>query len=277
MYKIIDSHCHIYPESIARKAVKAVDRFYDGLPADHHDGTVATLMKSSKACGISHCIVHSVATSPHQVSTINQFIADSVAEADGFFTGLGTLHLESDDYERDLDELVCLGLKGVKLHPDIQHFYVDELNAMRIFEMCEERGLPICVHTGDYRYDYSNPVRVARVLRAFPKLKFIGAHFGGWSVWEEAKRLLADFPNLIVDSSSSFPWLTSGQAKDLIYAYGPERVMFGTDYPLWHQEPDIGFLLKLELPEEDYERIFHRNMEELFGLACGCMPGKGKQ
>ena len=274
MYKIIDSHCHIYPEVIARKAVKAVDRFYDGLPADHHDGTVTTLKESSISCGISHCVVHSVATAPHQVSSINQFIAKSVRDSEGFFTGMGTMHLESTDFEKDLDELVSLGLKGVKLHPDIQRFQVDEPRAMRFFEMCEDRELPICVHTGDYRYDYSNPGRVANVLRAFPKLKLIGAHFGGWSVWEEAKRVLSDFPNLMVDSSSSFPWLTPGQAKELIYAYGAERVMFGTDYPLWHQEPDIEYLLRLELPDGDYERIFHQNMEDLFGMVP--TTGKGK-
>ena len=40
------------------------------------------------------------------------------------------------------------------------------------------------MHTGDYRYDNSNPNRVLPVLKAYPKLTLIGAHFGGWSVWE---------------------------------------------------------------------------------------------
>ena len=75
MQKIIDAHCHIYPDGIARKAVAAVDRFYDGLPADHHDGTVRTLLESGAQVGISGFVVHSVATSPHQVSSINRFIA----------------------------------------------------------------------------------------------------------------------------------------------------------------------------------------------------------
>ena len=80
MQYIIDSHCHIYPDGIARKAVEAVDRFYDGLPADHHDGTVDTLVKSGNAAGITRFVVHSVATSPHQVSSINRFTARSQAE-----------------------------------------------------------------------------------------------------------------------------------------------------------------------------------------------------
>lgn len=266
MYKIFDAHCHIYPDGIALKAVDAVDRFYDGLPADHHDGTVDTLLRSGEAAGIRHYIVHSVATNPHQVLSINHFIASSVAVSGGRFTGMGTMHLQALDLEADFRKLVSLGLKGVKLHPDIQRFPVDDPRAMRIFEMCEAEGLPVCVHTGDYRYDYSNPNRVAKVLRAFPKLKFIGAHFAGWSVWDEAARTLAGFDNIVVDSSSTFYEVSPAKAKELVRIWTPERVMFGTDYPLWPQKRDIDFLLKLELTDDDYRKIFWDNAAALFGV-----------
>ena len=266
MYKIIDAHCHIYPDGIALRAVDAVDRFYGGLPADHHDGTVDTLLRSGEAAGIGHFVVHSVATNPHQVLTINHFIASSAAVSGGRFTGMGTLHLQAEDLEADFRKLVSLGLKGVKLHPDIQRFNVDDRRAMRIFEMCEAAGLPVCVHTGDYRYDYSNPPRVAKVLKAFPRLKFIGAHFGGWSVWDEAARTLSDFDNIAVDSSSTFYEVSPGKARELIRIWTPDRVLFGTDYPMWAQKRDIDFLLKLELDDGDYRKIFHDNAAALFGL-----------
>ena len=264
MYKIIDAHCHIYPDGIARKAVQAVDRFYDGLPADHHDGTVATLVASGNAAGITGFVVHSVATSPHQVSSINRFISKSQSEAGGAFIGMGTMHLDSEDLRRDFEELRALGLRGVKLHPDIQRFNIDDPRAMEIYAMCEDAGLPVCVHTGDYRYDYSNPPRVVNVLKAFPHLKFIGAHFGGWSVWDEAARTLPEYPNITVDSSSTFYAVSPEKARELIRVWTPERVMFGTDYPLWPQQADIDFLLKLELTDEDYEKIFWRNCAGLF-------------
>ena len=266
MYKIIDAHCHIYPDGIARKAVEAVDRFYDGLPAEHYDGTVATLVRSGREAGISRFIVHSVATTPGQVGHINAFIARAMAESEGAFTGMGTMHLDSPDLRRDFEELRALGLKGVKLHPDIQRFDADDPRAMRIYEMCEAAALPVCVHTGDYRYDYSNPPRIANILRAFPKLKFIGAHFGGWSLWEEAAKALSDFPNIIVDSSSSFYALKPETAKSLIRTWGAGRVMFGTDYPLWNQRSDIDYLMKLELNEDEYESIFWKNCARLFGI-----------
>lgn len=266
MRYIIDSHCHIYPDAIARKAVQAVDRFYDGLPEDHHDGTVACLLKSGRAAGIDRFVVHSVATSPHQVHSINRFIAQCQAEAEGTFIGMGAMHLDSDDLRGDFEEMRALGLHGVKLHPDIQRFVADDPRAMRIYEMCEDAGLPVCVHTGDYRYDYSNPPRIKNILKAFPKLKFIGAHFGGWSVWEEAARTLSDYPNMVVDSSSTFYAVKPEMAKELFRAWTPGRVLFGTDYPMWNQTPDIEYLLKLDLTDEDYEAIFWRNCAGLFGI-----------
>ena len=267
MTRIIDSHCHIYPTAIAEKAVRAVDRFYDGLPKTPHDGTVATLLNTGSEAGITHYVVHSVATTPAQVASINRFIAESAAASGGAFIGLGALHPDAEDLRGDVKHLIALGLKGVKIHPDFQRFEVDSPKAFRLFETCVEFGLPVLVHTGDFRYDYSNPERTARVLKALPELKMIGAHFGGWSVWDRAERLLADLPNLTVDTASSFYWLGKEKTLEIIRAFGSERVMFGTDYPMWPQGPEVDFVRDLGLPEEDTERIFWKNCAGLYRLS----------
>ncbi|MCR4883758.1 MAG: amidohydrolase family protein [Clostridiales bacterium] len=266
MRRIIDAHCHIYPDGISRRAVDAVDRFYDGLPSDHYDGTVQTLLRVGRENGVTHFVVHSVATRPEQVRSINQFIARSVREADGAFVGMGTLHPESQEIRQDFRELIGMGLHGVKLHPDIQHFHADDPKAMQIYALCEEQGCPIVVHTGDYRYDYSNPSRIVPILKAFPRLKLVGAHFGGWSVWEDAVRELPAYPNILVDTSSSLYWLKPERAREIIRIWGVERVLYGTDYPLWPQKQEIDALLALGLSPKEYERIFWKNAAELFGL-----------
>ena len=265
-FRIVDAHCHIYPDGIARKAVRAVDRFYDGLPADPHDGTVKTLIGLGNASGIDHFVVHSVATTARQVPAINSFIAAEMRELPDRLTGLGSMHPEAEDPEKDLEAILKLGLHGVKLHPDIQQFRVDDPKAMRIFELCQAAALPVVVHTGDSRYDYSNPKSVASVLRAFPKLKFVGAHLGGWSVWEEAVRVLADFENLMVDTSSSFYWLSPERVREIIRTYGAERILFGTDYPMWDPRPEIGYLLGLLLSDEELMKILWNNAADLFSI-----------
>ena len=264
MTRIIDSHCHIYPEKIAQKAAAATNTFYDELSPKSHDGTVRMLLESGKKAGIDGFVVHSVATTPHQVSSINHFIAESVKNSNGAFTGLGAMHQDSDDQERDIEEIIALGLKGVKLHPDIQKFEADSIKAFRMYELIEDRGLPLLIHAGDYRYDYSNPDRIAHILRAFPKMTVIAAHLGGWSKWEEAARILPDYPNVMVDTSSSFFGLTHEMARKIIRLYGADRVMFGTDYPMWMQQGDIDFLNSLDLTEEEYEKIYWKTCTNLY-------------
>ena len=48
-YPIIDSHCHIYPDKIADKAVEGISHFYD-LPMAY-DGRSVTLINESNKIG----------------------------------------------------------------------------------------------------------------------------------------------------------------------------------------------------------------------------------
>ena len=211
-YRIIDSHCHIYPDKIAQKASDATATFYELPPS--LDGKISTLIEHGEKAGIEHFIVQSVATTPKQVSSINNFIAQAVAESRGRFTGLGTLHPDSEDMEADVNEIIALGLKGVKLHPDIQKVQLDDPRMLKMYELCEGR-LPMLIHTGDYRYDYSNPNRIIPILEKYPRLTVIGAHFGGWSVWEEATYILNKYENFLVDCSSSLYAISPEKAKEL--------------------------------------------------------------
>ena len=70
--EIIDAHAHIYPDKIAEKASRAVGDFY-GIPMEYV-GTVEGLLNEGKKAGVSRFLVHSVATTPHQVHSINTFI-----------------------------------------------------------------------------------------------------------------------------------------------------------------------------------------------------------
>ena len=179
----IDAHCHVYPDKIASRAVEGIGSFYD-MPLVHK-GTLADLVSVQERAGVTHGVIFSVATTPHQVGSINRFIADCVAGSDGRFVGLGTVHPDSPTLRADIDEIISLGLRGVKLHPDFQRFKIDDYRCLKIYELCEGR-LPVLLHCGDHRYDFSNPNRLLPVLDAFENLTVIGAHLGGWSVWEEA-------------------------------------------------------------------------------------------
>lgn len=273
---IIDSHCHIYPEKIAERAVHGTDSFYSTKA--HGLGVADNLVLMGKKAGVSAFVVQSVATSAKQVSSINRFISETVKESPETLFGLGTLHPESDDMKRDVDEIVSLGLHGVKLHPDIQRFRVDDPKNYEMYRLCEEKGLTLLVHAGDRRYSNSNPENLLPILKAFPSLTVVAAHMGGWSVWDEAVNKLAGIENLYVDSSSSFMtvekdevlpevyYLSPLKAREYVERFGTDRVLFGTDYPMWSPKAEVDTFLSLGFTDAEYEKMFSENAKKAFKL-----------
>lgn len=263
-YYVIDAHCHIYPEKIADRAIAGTENFYHERSACK--GTSSDLLIEGEKAGIDHFIVQSVATTPKQVGSINSFIAEQVKNSNGKMTGLGTLHPDSEDIKGDVENLISLGLKGVKLHPDIQKFKIDDYRCLKIYELCEEMQLPILMHTGDNRFDYSNPNRLLPVMKIYTGLTVIGAHMGGWSIWEEASKRYNGLDNFYVDCSSSLPYLKNATAREIIRRYGADRVLFGTDYPMWTPEKEIEAFLSLGLDESENRCILNNNAKKVFNL-----------
>ena len=281
-YTIIDSHCHVYPEKIAAKAVESTDHFYDTHAFGQ--GTVTDLLTKGAAAGCDGYVIQSVASTPHHVESINRFIATAISEAEsqghgGRLTGLGTLHPDHPDLRGAINDIVGHGLHGVKLHPDMQKFCIDDPKAYPIYSLCAELGLPILMHMGDPRFDYSHPDRLYRVMRDFPALTVVAAHMGGWANWDYACERLSDFRNIYVDTSSSMATpakeygiephvvsLSPAHTAALIRKWGAEKVLFGSDYPMWSQEEDLRVFFEMGLSETENRMILSENAKKVFSI-----------
>lgn len=263
---VIDAHAHIYPSSIAARAVEAVGSFYSLSMAG--DGTVESLLAARAAAPITHFIVHSVATSPKAVTSINDFIASQCAQHSEFI-GFGTMHHDCPDMEAEVQRALDLGLHGFKLHPDTQKVNMDDPRLMAFYEIVQGRA-PVVVHTGDYRYDYSHPRRLKRILRTFPDLVVDAAHFGGWSIFERgydelASELLGE-ERLFVDTSSSEFALGTRRLTELARMWGTSRVMFGSDFPMWSPVAEYNAFMKAPFSEDELELLLWRNAERFSGV-----------
>ncbi len=265
MQKIINAHCHIYPAKIAARAVEGIKNFYE-IDNMTLNGMTDDLIKEGSKLNCVHYLVHSVATTPVQVRSINNFISEEVKLHPDLFTGFGTLHPESEDLEGDLEHLISSGLKGVKLHPDFQNFALDSDVGIRIGKLIEKKGLPTLIHCGDPRYNFSNPDQMKPFLEACPDLLVIGAHMGGWSRWNEAAEKLSSIPNFYVDCSSTFSYMSPEEGLALVRKYGADRVIFGTDYPMWEVKNELDYFNKLDLTEEERNLILYANAAKILNL-----------
>lgn len=251
---IIDFHTHVYPEKIAQKATDSTCGFYQ-LETEL-TGTSATLLEEGKKAGVSKFVLLPVVVKAEQTHSINEFIIEEVRKHSEFY-GFGAMHILTENPVEEIEFIRKSGLKGIKLHPDIQGFAIDDPGLFPIFD-CLQGRLPLLVHCGDPRYDYSHPRRLRKVIDNFPHLQVIAAHLGGWSVFDEALEYLVD-TDCFVDMSSCFNVIPPESIERYIKAYGAERVVFGTDFPLWKPKEIVDDFMKLNLTAEEKEKIAFKN------------------
>ena len=259
---VIDCHCHIYPEKIAGRAVQSVGDFYL-IHMDESEGTGEGLLAACADSPITHYVVHSVAAKASNVQHINDYIASQCA-AHPEFIGFATMHQDFEDPEAEIERAISLGLRGLKLHPDTQMVNMDDPRLMRVYEIIEGR-LPLIVHTGDYRYDYSHPRRLKNILRTFPNLVVDAAHYGGWSIPEQGYDYLHD-ENLFIDISSSMQFLGARRSRELIEMWGTERVLFGSDFPMWSPVDEYNTFMSLGFTDDECENMLWHNCERFLGF-----------
>lgn len=260
--KIIDIHTHIYPDEIALKATKSVRDFYQ-IGEESMDGTEKMLMEQGRAAGISQFVILPVAIRPDRARGINDFIVQRLKQNDALI-GFGTVHAAMEDMDAEVQRIMDLGLKGIKMHPDSQRFSIDDLRLFPMYEAVQGK-LPVMLHMGDHRYDYSHPVKLRRILDLFPGLQVIAAHFGGYSMYETACELLRD-TDCVFDVSSSLMFLPEGEAERYIGIYGAERMAFGTDYPMWDPVKETDRFFRLKLTPEQQEQIANKTAKRVLGI-----------
>ena len=176
----------------------------------------------------------------------------------------GTVHAAMDGLTDEVDRLLNMGVKGIKMHPDSQQFPIDDMRLFPMYEAMSGR-IPLMLHMGDTRYNYSHPVRLRKVMDMFPGLKVIAAHFGGYSMYETARDYLQD-TDCIMDISSSMMFMEKGIAEKYINVYGAERMAYGTDYPLWDPVQEVERFMQLDLKPEQMEQIAWKTAQEFLKL-----------
>ena len=178
--KIADIHAHIFPEKLAEKASHSIGSFY-GVSIER-EADMPRRCAEDKLAGITRCVVSNSATNASQVQNANTFLAEAVRGHDGYLA-FGTIYPGMDGFEEELDRMLELGLRGIKIHPDFQKLAIDDERGIETYKAIARRDLPVLFHMGDDRYDFSSPERLTNLLRRVPELRAVAAHFGGWRSW----------------------------------------------------------------------------------------------
>ncbi|MDO4491141.1 MAG: TatD family hydrolase [Lachnospiraceae bacterium] len=270
---IIDLHTHIFPDKVAAAAIPELESHLPGNQKACSDGTLAGLLHTAEEGGVTWSVLLPVVTAPRQFESINRFALQS-AETKGIIA-FGGIHPDNDRIQERLQWLKEQGARGVKLHPDYQHCYINDPRYIRIIRTCVELDLMVSIHAG-VDIGYPDPVHcppdlAAEMLdqvyegREPEKAHIILAHLGGHDMYSDVEKYLAG-RNIYFDTAYSIDQLPVEDLMRLIRKHGTDRILFGTDSPWTKQKQQAEYLRSLPLTEEEKEQILWKNAAEFLQI-----------
>lgn len=267
---IVDFHTHIFPEKIAARTIEKLENI--GNVKAFTDGREESLTSSMKRAGVDVSVVLPVVTRPEQFSTVNNFavwLNEKYREEQTRLFSFGGIHPDTLDYRRELRVIKDLGLQGIKLHPDYQDTYFDDIKYMRILDYASELGLVSVVHAG-VDIGFPNHVRctierIRKVIDEVAPEKMVLAHYGGFDLWDEVENDLVG-ENIYLDTAFIFGFIEDDRFLRILEKHGADRVLFATDSPWSGQRESLEYLRKLSIRKEELDKILGQNAGKILKL-----------
>jgi len=259
--KIIDTHVHVFPDALEPHAVEALT--VPGRGA-HIRGTLAAAQTRMQQLGVSSGWTIPVATRASQVATINEY---ALTQDRRYFVPFGAMHPDVEDAYGLLSTYKGLGLPGFKMHFDFQEVSPLDARMQPIFDAAVDFGLICYFHAGDDvgpHTCHGSPEVFAQVLDAYPGIRMVLAHLGGWRMWDDVEEHLVGRGDVYFDTAYCAGEMPVGQLLRIILNHGTDKVLFGTDSPWTDLAKEIRFFTaRDELSDADKEALFHGNAERL--------------
>ncbi len=258
--KIIDIHTHAWPDAVAPNAIAALQS--KGTLTAFYDGTVDGLADIMRRSGVSASVVQPVATKASQVPGINDWAASISGRG---VIAFGAMHPEVDDPAIEIARMAALGLRGMKLHPEHQAFAPDEPRLAAIYEAAIAHDMTVFFHAGaDELHETvrGTPQSFSAMLAAFPRMRVVLAHLGGFRVWNDVAEVLVG-QNVYLDTAYTLGHLPDADFVEIVHAHGAEKILFGSDGPWTDPAAEIAWLRSLPLAKGVVEAVLGGNAERL--------------
>ena len=289
MDQVIDSHCHIFPESFSqhRAELSRRDATFAELFSPAVTGEAAarparmaaaeTLIQAMDTDGVARAVVMGLGwTDMDLAREANDYIIRAVESYPGRLVGLCSVDPSwGHEAVAEIERCSKAGLKGVgELHPDTQGFHLDDRGVMApLMDLAGRLAMPILVHTSEpvgHQYPgkgRTTPEKAYRFIQNFPDNVIICAHWGGglpfYALMPEVPAVLK---NVYFDTAAS-PFLYRPQVFSTVAGLvGPEKILFATDFPLIKHDRAIAQVEEVIPAGPDRDAILGGNAARLFGL-----------
>lgn len=186
-----------------------------------------------------------------------------------------TLPREQKSAVAELERCAEGGAQGVgELAPGTYGDSLWDIKALEpIFEAIRDRELPLLIHVNEpVGHSYPGKGRVGlseieTLVNALQGMRVILAHWGGGFFFYELMPEIATCCQGVYYDTAASPFLYSKTIyKTAIDIIGPQRILFGSDYPLIPPQRYVRDMREAGLDEKERATITHLNAQRLLGI-----------
>jgi len=275
---IIDFHTHIFPPWLSERRDEYVksDPCFSQLYSQPKArmATAEELLASMDEAGVDLSVVLNAGWVSHELCVkTNDYILDSVSRYPTRLVGFCAIQPRAGDAAiAEIERCAKAGAKGIgELRSDVQGFDLTDKKTMKpVVDAVLKHNLIFLTHSSEpVGHEYSGkgsitPDILYSFITAFPNLKLVCAHWGGglpfYALMSEVARALAD---VFFDTAATVFLYKPEIFEQMSRIIGSDKILFGTDYPLIHQDRVIAQVQSARLPEEDKARIMGANARKL--------------
>jgi predicted TIM-barrel fold metal-dependent hydrolase len=273
---VFDAHIHVQPWEQMRPEVLATMRKGHGdfETLMGYSRSVDRFLKHLDQEGIARAVLVNY-VSPDLMGftdSVNGYLAEYCRGHSDRLVAMGSVHPRfSKDPAGDVDRLVEMGVRALKIHPPHQLFHPNDYRTGKlpgleaIYRKASEHRIPVMFHTGTSifpgaRNVYGDPITLDDVAVDFPSLTMVLAH-GGRPLWgDTAFFLVRRFPNVHMDISGIPPRSVLKMFPRLEEI--SHKVLFGSDWPgpaVPAISKNVAEVESLPLGEKALQRILRDN------------------
>ena len=246
-----------------------VDRLSTISPAGSANAsthTIPNLIREMDSMSIGKAVVFPIAHGFPYGDDMTEWYLDAIEKSGkkGRFIICGSVKPTLPDAVEKVKTLKLKGVRGIKLHPVRGRFTANDRRAWAFYEECLLLGLPVLAHSGvDWSGKWADIANFVEPVADFPNLRFVFCHAGRLQN-EEAVNIAKQYKNVWMDVHGH----SVENIRTMIRELGPERLIFGSDWPLF---PISVLLARLLLATEGdntvRKLIFRENAARFWGLS----------
>lgn len=244
---VVDAHAHLGPYA----------RFFIPSPDD------ASMLAVMDRCGVQQAILSSHLALVEDTRAGNEATARATELNPGRLLGYVVANPHQDvDAELSRWENHP-GMVGVKLHPDIHEYPLTGPAYEPVWDYAYRTGRPVLTHTwGGSRFTGVEHLR--EVAEAHPGARILAGHAG--ALRETYPRMIdvaRRCDNVYLEICGTY--LTGAWLERMVDAVGPDRVVYGSDFPFIDMRYSIGRVLFAGLSLDARRRVLGGSMTKLLG------------